>query len=515
METTSEATMNVDDMLALAGDFGRYQYLLMLLFSIINVLSAFHYFAQTFISIEPEHYCANSGLECSEPDSNGSLVPCSSGWLYNLTGGFDTVVSELDWVCNDNWKAPVGQSLFFIGSVIGSLGLGVMADHVGRLPVLVLSNLLALIGNIATSFTNHLPEFAASRLLAGIATDTNFFMMYIIVMEYMRPDMRTLGLNLCIGVFYCVGCVAVPWVALVSSEWRRFLWFVSAPLLLVPGYYWLLPESARWLINKGRIAEAVGCFQRIAAFNGRGEIPSSAIDNFKATSEKCCSQTSASLVGLFRTPRLRRKTCILIFKSMVLTLCYDAISRNVEDMGYSPFEVFSISSATILPSCVVILLLQDRVGRKAMASASLLFTGLFIGSAGVIQAFQGNDTNALMTVALGVVGRFGVNIAYNSGAQYAAELIPTEVRGQGVAFVHVAGYAATFFSPHILYLASYWRAIPELILGTLSTMGAALCLLLPETMNKALPLTLADGEDFGEGEGIWEFACCKKEESDP
>jgi hypothetical protein len=57
-----------------------------------------------------------------------------------------------------------------------------------------------------------------------------------------------------------------------------------------------------------------------------------------------------------------------------------------------------------------------------------------------------------MTASLGVIGRFGVNIAYNYGAQYAAELIPTEVRGQGVALVHVAGYAATFFSPYVLYL---------------------------------------------------------------
>jgi hypothetical protein len=78
---------------------------------------------------------------------------------------------------------------------------------------------------------------------------------------------------------------------------------------------------------------------------------------------------------------------------MVLTLCYDAISRNVGDAGYSPFVLFSISSATILPSCVVILLLQDRVGRKAMASASMLFTGLFIGAAGVVLATQGDSSS--------------------------------------------------------------------------------------------------------------------------
>ena len=87
---------------------------------------------------------------------------------------------QLDWVCDDNWQPALGQSLFFIGSVIGSLGLGIMADHIGRLPVIVLANILGFLGNVATSFTYGLTEFAASRLLAGLATDTNFFMMYLL-----------------------------------------------------------------------------------------------------------------------------------------------------------------------------------------------------------------------------------------------------------------------------------------------------------------------------------------------
>ena len=63
----------------------------------------------------------------------------------------------------------------------------------------------------------------------------------------------------------------------------------------------------------------------------------------------------------------------------------------------------------------------------------------------------------VVTAALAVFGRFGVNVAYSSGAQYAAELIPTEVRGQGVSAIHMVGYAATFFSAHILYLVSRHR----------------------------------------------------------
>ena len=80
---------------------------------------------------------------------------------------------------------------------------------------------------------------------------------------------------------------------------------------------------------------------------------------------------------------------VTIFRSMVLTLCFDAISRNVEGLGYSPFVMFSITSITKFPASIVILLLQDRIGRKAMASGSLLISGVFTIASGLIIAFQG------------------------------------------------------------------------------------------------------------------------------
>lgn len=55
-----------------------------------------------------------------------------------------------------------------------------------------------------------------------------------------------------------------------------------------------------------------------------------------------------------------------------------------------------------------------------------------------------------------------MTVAYNSGAQYATELIPTCVRGQGVAAVHVAGYALTFFSSYILYLVRSSMSLSQL-----------------------------------------------------
>lgn len=142
-----------------------------------------------------------------------------------------------------------------------------------------------------------------------------------------------------------------------------------------------------------------------------------------------------------------------IFHRMIITLGYDAISKNVEGLGMSPFILFSLSASAIFPACLVLLLIQDRIGRKAMASSSLLVSGVFTATAGIIIAYQ-KQLDPMLIAVLSIIGRFGVTIAYNSGAQYATELIPTCVRGQGVSAAHVAGYALTFFSPYILYSVS-------------------------------------------------------------
>ncbi|KAJ8934859.1 hypothetical protein NQ314_013131 [Rhamnusium bicolor] len=286
-----EEMMDIDTMLNHVGDFGRFQIILMLLFSVINAFSAFHYFGQTFISIVPDYECDidiyDQNITIARECHISILVndtyidePCTTGWKFdkNNTYGFISIIEE---VCT--------------GSVIGSLALGVLGDVIGRLHVLVTANLLAFAGNIATIFSSNAGLFAASRFIAGCATDSNFFMMYIIVMEYIKPSLRTLGLNLCIGIFYCLSCMAVPWVAVLLGNWRMFLVFISVPHLFILGFYFLVPESAQWLISKGRTEEAIQCFRRIAKINKRN-VSDKAVEALKlyCSQHVSCEQTHES-----------------------------------------------------------------------------------------------------------------------------------------------------------------------------------------------------------------------------
>ncbi|XP_049806806.1 organic cation transporter protein-like [Schistocerca nitens] len=297
----------------------------------------------------------------------------------------------------EGWSglAAWGQSAFFAGCVLGTLSLGAVADRAGRRLALLVAWMLAAAGNALAAAAHAPPLFVLGRAVAGLATDTNFFMMYILVMEYMGERWRTAGLNATVGAFYGVG-----------------------PLLFL-----LLPESARWLLQAGRPQRAAACYRSVAAANGRlRHLPHDLVERLQEMSYKItaeAAETSASVFGLLKTPVLRRRTLILVFKSMVLTLCYDATWRDVNDLGFPATVVFSASAATILPACLIILWLQDRVGRKALSAGALSLCAAAV-------ALPDVKPGPAAALALALLSRLAINVAYNAATQYAAELLPTQ-----------------------------------------------------------------------------------------
>lgn len=238
---------------------------------------------------------------------------------FDFLFGYHSMTSDLNWVCQNAWKSVMGQSTYFIGSVVGTLVLGIFADVIGRLPVLIIAHLFGTVGNFLTIFATNEITFAIFRFISGIATDSNFVMMYLLVLEYVAPKMRTFGLNLSIGIFYCLGSVITPWLAVWLGDWKLYLVATVLPALIVPFFYFVIPESAQWLIARNNLDKALACYQRIAKFNGR-KLDENFVDDFKncAAGINCSKggeSENPSMIGLFRTPRLRRLTLILFFKS--------------------------------------------------------------------------------------------------------------------------------------------------------------------------------------------------------
>lgn len=110
----------------------------------------------------------------------------------------------------------------------------------------------------------------------------------------------------------------------------------------------------------------------------------------------------------------------------------------------------------------------DVWGRRWLAFGSMVLSGIFSLLATAVPygiLFLSNNKllqNYIVGVpsaTLAIMGRFAVNISYNIGLQYAAELLPTVVRAQGVALIHIMGYVASILAPFVVYLVNIIRKI--------------------------------------------------------
>ncbi|XP_057336890.1 organic cation transporter protein-like [Microplitis mediator] len=546
--------MDFDDLLPYVGEFGLYQKILFLLMIPFASFVAWVYFTQIFITLVPaEHWCKVPGLEnltveqrialaippagiydnagasgnsrCSMykvnfteilinrtgiipvADPSWPVQKCQYGWEYNFTEiPYETVATENNWVCDDGALPTYAQSIFFIGAICGGLLFGYIADRYGRIPALVGANIIGCVAGIATAFSNTFWEFAACRFLLGFAFDNCFTMMYILVLEYVGPKWRTFVANMSIALFFTAAACVLPWIAYYLADWRMTTIVLSIPLALSVLTPWLVPESARWLVSQGQIDRAIHILKKFERINGT-QVPDNVYKCFKESCEQELSMEETdktySAIDLFRSPRLRKIVLLLIIIWMAISLVFDGHVRNVDNLGLNVFITFTIASATEMPADTLLTLLLDRWGRRWLAFGSMAVSGIFsLGACAV--------SSRIYAASLAIVGRFFVNISYNIGLQYAAELLPTVVRAQGMALIHIMGYVASIIAPFIVYLAVISPVLPLLLLGIMGIIGGALALFLPETLDHELPQTLQDGEDFGKDQGIWDVPCLMK-----
>ncbi|XP_062123675.1 solute carrier family 22 member 6-like [Drosophila sulfurigaster albostrigata] len=522
--------MDFDEILAKCGNSNRYQYLLLALYSVLMFVTAMHNFSQNVIGFVPDHWCYHEQLEnisfaqikaiynqfekpsCTRLATidlitgNATISPdrCDR-WIYNYDFGFRSMNTELNWVCDDAYKAPVGQSLFFVGSMCGTLIFGFLGDKIGRIKSLILANFCGFVGDFATIFADNLTTFSITRFISGLAVDANSYLMFILVLEYVSPKLRNTGLNMSMGIFYSLGMICSSWIAVWVGHWRKYLLCSSMPLLLTILFYFLVQESAQWLITRNDLDGAVQRLQHVAQVN-KQRISESDWDAFRSYCEKSkqLKQQDDKFTDLLKTPHLRGIFIQMIIVFMSMTVCYNIMSRNVEGLGISAFIMFSLTALTLPPSGILQAKIQDRFGRKGSSISSMLLTGVFTAASGIALSLSQHPSVTLL-VTLNIIARFGISVCFGSTLLFSTELVPTSVRSRGLSLAHVAGAAFSLLSPYIMHLGTYYRAAPSIILCLIFFACAYVCLLLPETANRKLPLTVKEGEHFGEEERMFDF----------
>nr|XP_057942636.1 organic cation/carnitine transporter 2-like isoform X2 [Doryrhamphus excisus] len=379
---------------------------------------------------------------------------CLDGWSYSKDIYQATIVTEWDLVCDDQWKVPFASSTMFVGYLLGSLISGQLSDRWGSSGLASSSALLRFL------FVWSFPTCTGTEVFS----------------KTLRVIFTTMGAFL----FYCIGYMMLPWIAYGIREWRTFLAVLSATGVVYFPLWWFIPESPRWLITQGRVAEAEAII-RDAARKNKNEAP---LVIFRG-SESLPPGRVYTMLDVLRSKNLRCITLMCLVLWMAINVGYFGLSLNTSNLSGNPFVNCFLSATAEVPAYIVSTWLLRKCPRRA-----LLSTFLFIGG-GVLLLIQFIPTTLeYVALALEMTGKFGFTMAFSIVYIYTAELYPTVLRNVGMGMCSSAARIGSITAPYVIYLGSYNKALPYILMGSLTIASSVVNFFLPETHNKDLPETL-------------------------
>lgn len=386
----------------------------------------------------------------------------------------------------------------FGGLAIGCLIAGVLGDRIGRKSTYLYNLLLYTVGALIGALSPDYTVLFIGRIIVGIGLGGELNTGVTIVSELVPTRVRgacTALVNIAgggLGIFFSTALAWLvinplgPFLGGQEGSWRWLLGCLVIPALLVFVYRRYVPESPRYLLSRGRVAEANRVLTLLDA--GRLRWDGRQVGQFVTAPEgTVVPRASTRLSDVFRGV-LRRRTIVLWVISFMAFGAQDTITQFMPSI--------LVKDGYAIASSLTFTLIINVGGLLGAITAS--FAGHYLRRRIVL----GYGAVAAIVVAIGFVQSPDVGLVLLCGTLfqgismmlntliwvYAPELYPTRVRAFGVgASLFVASAAGSIIPPIAGQLLDIWGALG--IFGLATVMYLIMAAAIPwgtETQGKSL-----------------------------
>ena len=381
------------------------------------------------------------GLQLNAYLLRSSIVAALGGLLF----GFDTAVISgvtsalrLQYSLTD-LTLGFTVSAALVGTILGAMFGGIPGDRYGRRASLRITAVLYLISAVGCAFAFDWYSLVAARLIGGLGIGASSVLGPMYIAEIAPPQSRGkmvgfFQFNIVFGILlayfsnYLVGSMGFG-----AAEWRWKLGVAAIPAAVFCALLLAIPESPRWLAQKGRLAEAEEVLRSTGDPQYRKDL-----DEIVASVHSPQSAASPAATGerLFQS-RYRFPIFLAITIGMFNQLSgINAILYYLNDIfaaaGFNKVsgDIQSVAvGATNLLFTVIAMSVIDRLGRKKLLLIGA--AGCSLALAGVAAIFlSGSHQDLLLWCLVAFIGFF----AFSQGAViwvYLSEVFPTLVRAKG------------------------------------------------------------------------------------
>jgi len=421
-------------------------------------------------------------------DALGDVRSPAFQWLLLVLCGLCLVIDGFDaqamgYVAPSllaEWKIPRAElgpvfSASLVGMLLGSMCLSVLADRIGRRPVLIGGTLFFAVAMLVTPLTTSIGALIAVRFVTGLGLGCIMPNAMALVGEYAAPAHRVKRMML-VSCGFTVGAAIGGFIsaALIPAfGWRSVFWVGGAvPLVLALVMIASLPESLQFLVLKGRQAQARRWLARCA--------PGLALDGSAVLAVKEKPSGGAPVAELFRAGRAPVTLILWAVSFLNLIDLYFLSSwlpTVMHDAGYSPSTAVIVGTMLQTGGVVGTLLLGrfiERFGFVRVLFACFAVAAVSVGQIGTV-------AHSLPWLLAAVfVGGFCVVGGQPAVNALAGHFYPTTLRSTGIGWSLGVGRIGSVIGPLVggQLIALEWSTGALFHAAAVPAIGSALLVML-------------------------------------